>query len=33
MAHFTPERRRIFDAVREAAIDWDGSDPIRDQWP
>ena len=33
MAHFTPERRRIFDAVREAAVDWDGSDPIRDQWP
>ena len=33
MAHYTPERRRIFDAVREAAIDWDGSDPIRYQWP
>ena len=23
----------IFDAVREAAIGWDGSDPIRRDWP
>ena len=33
MAHATPERMRIFDAVREAAANWDGSDPIRRQWP
>jgi len=24
---------RIFDAVRAAAAGWDGSDPIRRQWP
>jgi hypothetical protein len=23
----------IFDAVREAAVDWDGRDPIRRDWP
>ena len=33
MAELTPTRRRIFDAVREAAIDWDGSDPVRYDWP
>ena len=33
MAHMTPERRRIFDGVRQAAINWDGSDPIRREWP
>jgi hypothetical protein len=33
MAHMTPERRRIFDAIRKAAADWDGSDPIRREWP
>jgi hypothetical protein len=33
MAHMTPDRRRIFDAVREAAADWDGSDPVREKWP
>ena len=33
MAHATPERMRIFDAVRAAAANWDGSDPIRRQWP
>jgi len=33
MAKLTPTRRRIFDAVREAAIGWDGSDPIRIDWP
>ncbi len=33
MAHMTDTRRRIFDAVRAAAIDWDGGDPIRRQWP
>ena len=32
MAEPTPTRRRIFDAVREAAIDWDG-DPVRRDWP
>ena len=33
MAHMTDSRRRIFDGVREAAIDWDGKQPIRDHWP
>ena len=33
MAELTPTRRRIFDAVRQAAVDWDGSDPIRRDWP
>jgi hypothetical protein len=29
----TEDRKRIFDAVRAAAVDWDGSDPIRHTWP
>jgi hypothetical protein len=33
MAEMTPTRRRIFDAIRAAAVDWDGSDPIRQSWP
>ena len=33
MAHMTDTRRRIFDAIRTAAVDWDGADPIRRQWP
>ena len=33
MADMTDARRRIFDGVREAAVDWDGSDPIRRAWP
>jgi hypothetical protein len=33
MADATPTRMRIFDAIRAAAFDWDGSDPIRRQWP
>ena len=33
MAEATPTRRRIFDAVRRAAIGWDGRDPIRRDWP
>src|SRR5215470_2969971 len=33
MAHLTPTRRRIFDQIRAAAVGWDGSDPIRYQWP
>ena len=33
MAHATPTRMRIFDAVRVAAAGWDGSDPVRRQWP
>jgi len=24
---------RIFDQVREAALNWDGRDPIRMNWP
>jgi len=33
MAELTPARRRIFDQIRAAAQDWDGTDPIRRQWP
>ena len=33
MADATPTRMRIFDAVRAAAANWDGSDPVRRQWP
>ena len=33
MAEMNEARRRIFDGVREAAVDWDGSDPIRERWP
>jgi hypothetical protein len=33
MAHMTDGRRRIFDAVRAAARNWDGGDPIRMEWP
>lgn len=33
MSHATPTRKHIFDAVREAAVGWDGSDPIRTGWP
>lgn len=33
MADMTPNRKSIFDGVREAAVDWDGADPVRDEWP
>jgi len=33
MAELTPARRRIFEAIRNAAIEWDGSDPIRREIP
>jgi hypothetical protein len=33
MAEATPVRMRIFDQVREAALNWDGRDPIRMNWP
>jgi hypothetical protein len=33
MSHATPTRKRIFDAVRAAAIGWDGKDPVRTGWP
>ena len=33
MAELTPTRRHIFDAVRAAAVDWNGGDPIRRDWP
>ena len=33
MAEATPVRMRIFDQVREAALNWDGRDPIRVNWP
>jgi hypothetical protein len=33
MAHATPTRMRIFNAIRVAAAGWDGNDPVRRQWP
>ena len=33
MAEATPERMSIFDQVRQAAVGWDGSDPVRHAWP
>ena len=33
MADLTPARHRVFDQIRDAAQAWDGSDPIRRQWP
>ena len=33
MAEMTPARRSIFGQIRQAAIGWDGSDPIRRTWP
>lgn len=33
MADPTPTRRRIFDAIRDAADGWDGSEPVRRTWP
>ena len=33
MAEATPVRMRIFDQVREAALNWDGRDPVRMNWP
>jgi hypothetical protein len=33
MAEATPVRMRIFDQVREAALNWDGRDSIRINWP
>jgi hypothetical protein len=33
LSHATPTQRRIFDAVREAAVGWDGRDPVRMGWP
>jgi hypothetical protein len=29
MSDLTPTRRKIFDGVREAAVNWNGKDPIR----
>lgn len=33
MSHATPTRKRIFDAVRQAAVGWDVTDPVRTGWP
>jgi hypothetical protein len=33
MAEATPVRLRIFDQVHKAALNWDGRDPIRINWP
>ncbi|MEC7762004.1 MAG: VOC family protein [Pseudomonadota bacterium] len=33
VTELSPERRSIFDQVRAAAVDWDGTDPVREGWP
>ena len=33
VTELTPERASIFDQIKQAAIDWDGHNPIRDGWP
>ncbi len=33
MAELTPTRKRQFAAIEQAAVDWDGRDPIRTVWP
>ena len=33
MAEMTPARERIFAGVRDAARNWDGTDPVRRAWP
>lgn len=33
MADLSPGSRKLFDAIRREAADWDGSDPIRRGWP
>lgn len=33
MAEMTATRRSIFGQIRQAALDWDGADPIRRTWP
>ena len=33
MADMTSERESIFTAIRDAAVGWDGDDPIRYEWP
>jgi len=33
IAELTPLRRRQFEAIAAAAVNWDGSDPIRTKWP
>ena len=33
MAELTPARKRIFEGIRDAALDWDGNDPVRTTWP
>ncbi|MGZ0188879.1 MAG: VOC family protein [Alphaproteobacteria bacterium] len=33
MAHMTKGRRKIFDGIAAASVNWDGADPIRTTWP
>ncbi len=33
MADYTSTRRRQFAAIEQAAVDWDGRDPVRTVWP
>ena len=33
MADLSPGSRKLFAAIRQAAIDWDGSAPVRRDWP
>jgi hypothetical protein len=32
-AELNETRQRMFDGIRDAALGWDGSDPIREKWP
>ncbi|MDX2155303.1 MAG: hypothetical protein SFW09_02240 [Hyphomicrobiaceae bacterium] len=33
IAAYTDTRKRQFDAIEAAAVNWDGRDPIRTRWP
>jgi len=33
ITHKGPERRSVFEQIAEAAVNWDGTDPIREGWP
>jgi hypothetical protein len=33
LADLTEERRRSVDGIRDAALHWDGEDPVRTKWP
>ncbi|MFT4149363.1 MAG: VOC family protein [Paracoccaceae bacterium] len=33
VTEFSPPRRRMFEQIAQAAVGWDGSDPVRYGWP